>query len=286
MPRSCRPGVSPRSTPTLNPAPDAHTIRPRRIAKMREQKRGVLALGLVAVLPASLLAQPSDAQVKARVDALLSQMTLEEKVGQLTQAGGIAFGGAPGPEEALRKGAGSVLWVNDTKRFNALQKIAVEESRLKIPLLFGLDVIHGYRTIFPIPIGDGGVLGSRGPRARGRGGGEGSPRRRHPLDVRTDGGHRPRRPLGPDRRGRRRGPVPRRGHGGGSGARLPGAVPGRARPAARVRQALRRLRRGGRRARLRPRLRVRGAAAQRLLPALRRRGQGGRGLVHERPTWT
>jgi beta-glucosidase len=46
-----------------------------------------------------------------------------------------------------------VLWVNETKRFNALQKIAVEESRLKIPLLFGLDVIHGYRTIFPIPIG-------------------------------------------------------------------------------------------------------------------------------------
>ena len=45
-----------------------------------------------------------------------------------------------------------MLWVNDTKRFNALQKIAVEESRLKIPLLFGLDVIHGYRTIFPIPI--------------------------------------------------------------------------------------------------------------------------------------
>jgi len=81
-------------------------------------------------------------------------MTLEEKVGQLTQAGGIAFGGGPGPEEALRKGgAGSVLWVNDTKRFNALQKLAVEESRLKIPVLFGLDVIHGYRTIFPVPLG-------------------------------------------------------------------------------------------------------------------------------------
>ncbi|HEY7925105.1 MAG TPA: glycoside hydrolase family 3 N-terminal domain-containing protein, partial [Vicinamibacteria bacterium] len=99
-------------------------------------------------------APPSDAQVKARVDALLGQMTLEDKIGQLSQAAGISFGGGPGPEEALRKGgAGSVLWVNDTKRFNALQKIAVEESRLKIPLLFGLDVIHGYRTIFPIPIG-------------------------------------------------------------------------------------------------------------------------------------
>ena len=53
----------------------------------------------------------------------------------------------------MRKGgAGSVLWLNDTKQFNALQKIAVEETRLKIPLLFGLDVIHGYRTIFPVPL--------------------------------------------------------------------------------------------------------------------------------------
>ena len=126
---------------------------------MREWKQTalVLALGLVAVAPRGLLAEPAspgDAQVRARVEALLAQMTLEEKVGQLAQAGGIAFGGGPGPEEALRKGgAGSVLWVNDTKRFNALQRIAVEESRLKIPVLFGLDVIHGYRTIFPIPLG-------------------------------------------------------------------------------------------------------------------------------------
>ena len=123
---------------------------------MRASKHPALVLGLLAVSSGALAqeAPPSDAKVKARVDALLAQMTLEEKVGQLTQAGGIAFGGGPGPEEALRRGgAGSVLWVNDTKRFNALQKLAVEESRLKIPVLFGLDVIHGYRTIFPIPLG-------------------------------------------------------------------------------------------------------------------------------------
>jgi beta-glucosidase len=116
----------------------------------------LLVLGLSAgamALAEPLPAPPSDAQVAARVEALLGQMTLEEKVGQLSQAGGIAFGGAPEPEEPVRKGAGSVLWVNDTKRFNALQKIAVEQTRLKIPVLFGLDVIHGYRTIFPIPIG-------------------------------------------------------------------------------------------------------------------------------------
>ena len=89
---------------------------------------------------------------RQRVEALLAQMTLEEKVGQLTQIAGGLFPGAK-PEEALRKGgAGSILWLNDTKKFNELQKVAVEESRLKIPVLFGLDVIHGYRTIFPVPL--------------------------------------------------------------------------------------------------------------------------------------
>ncbi len=125
---------------------------------MRRHATASLLTGLLLGAPLAgaqpAAAPPSDAQVKSRVDALLGQMTLEDKVGQLSQAAGISFGGGPGPEEALRKGgAGSVLWVNDTRRFNALQKIAVEESRLKIPLLFGLDVIHGYRTIFPIPIG-------------------------------------------------------------------------------------------------------------------------------------
>jgi beta-glucosidase len=96
----------------------------------------------------------SDAAVRARVDALLGRMTLEEKVGQLTQISGAAFfPGAQKPEDVLRKGgAGSVLWLNDTRRFNELQRIAVEGSRLGIPVLYGLDVIHGYRTIFPVPL--------------------------------------------------------------------------------------------------------------------------------------
>ncbi len=96
---------------------------------------------------------PSEAEVARRVDALLGRMSLEEKIGQLTQVGGAAFGPGPKPEDVIRKGgAGSVLWLNDTKQFNALQKIAVEESPSKIPLLFALDVIHGYRTIFPVPL--------------------------------------------------------------------------------------------------------------------------------------
>jgi beta-glucosidase len=96
---------------------------------------------------------PADAEVTARVEALLGRMSLEEKIGQLAQIDAGAFVPGPGPEDVIRKGgAGSVLWLNDTKQFNALQKIAVEESPSKIPLLFALDVIHGYRTIFPVPL--------------------------------------------------------------------------------------------------------------------------------------
>ncbi len=95
----------------------------------------------------------SEVEVAARVEALMARLSLEEKIGQLAQIGGLPFLPGPKPEEIIRQGgAGSVLWVNDTRRFNELQKIAVEESPSKIPLLFALDVIHGYRTIFPVPL--------------------------------------------------------------------------------------------------------------------------------------
>ncbi|WP_321477543.1 glycoside hydrolase family 3 N-terminal domain-containing protein [uncultured Paludibaculum sp.] len=89
-----------------------------------------------------------------RVEALLRRMTLEEKVGQLSQIGGVAFiPDAPKPEDAIRKGqAGSILWVSKPEDINRLQKIAMEETRLHIPLIFGLDVIHGFKTLFPMPL--------------------------------------------------------------------------------------------------------------------------------------
>lgn len=91
--------------------------------------------------------------VNERVEALLQRMSLAEKIGQLNQVGGADFAPGPKAEDQIRQGgAGSVLWLNETKKFNELQKIAVEESPSGIPLLFALDVIHGYRTIFPVPL--------------------------------------------------------------------------------------------------------------------------------------
>ena len=88
---------------------------------------------------------------------LLRQMTVEEKVAQLSQLPGFPIPEfvqqVGNPEDVIRKyGAGSVLWVSDPKQINRMQHIAVDESRLHIPILFGLDVIHGYHTIFPSPI--------------------------------------------------------------------------------------------------------------------------------------
>ena len=96
----------------------------------------------------------TDQEVDNRVNALLQQMTLEEKIGQLAQLPGAAFiPDAPKPEDRIRKGeGGSVLWLSDPASINRLQHVAVEQSRLHIPILFGLDVIHGFRTIFPVPL--------------------------------------------------------------------------------------------------------------------------------------
>ena len=83
-------------------------------------------------------------------------MTLEENLGQLQQLDGQGDGNfRPEHVDMVRKGLlGSTLGVRNNGRPNQLQKVAVEESRLKIPLLFGFDTIHGYRTIFPIPLAE------------------------------------------------------------------------------------------------------------------------------------
>ena len=94
---------------------------------------------------------PDDKAVEKRVNALLDRMTLEEKIGQLSQL--FLFGPSKQVDDALAKGQlGSLQFVTDPARINSLQRIAVEKSRLHIPLIFGFDVIHGFRTIFPVPI--------------------------------------------------------------------------------------------------------------------------------------
>jgi beta-glucosidase len=105
----------------------------------------------------SLMAQAATTSSEAhrRAESLLKQMTVDEKVGQMNQAAGIVMPGLGGgkPDDLIVKGkVGSVLWLNDVKEINRLQHLAVEKSRLHIPILFGFDVIHGYRTVFPVPL--------------------------------------------------------------------------------------------------------------------------------------
>lgn len=100
------------------------------------------------------LAQRRD--VEKEINAMLARMTLAEKLGQLQQLDGEANGNyRPEHLDLARRGLlGSTLNVRGATRTNELQRIAIEQSRLKIPLLFGFDVIHGYRTIFPVPLGE------------------------------------------------------------------------------------------------------------------------------------
>jgi beta-glucosidase len=160
-----------------------HRLSVRKITGTQNYRRGSLASSLLfafALSGAQLVSAPTyhaqqnstaythypggndaaeNAKVRARADSLLKQMTLDEKIAQMVQLPGF-----PVPQFAKNadgktmeqiietRGAGSVLWVPDPKEIDRLQHIAVEKSRLHIPLLFGLDVIHGYRTIFPSPI--------------------------------------------------------------------------------------------------------------------------------------
>lgn len=111
------------------------------------------ALLLILVLPVSfsiIAICLQDNNIDIQIEELLSRMMLEEKIGQLDQYSGFS----PARAELIKQGRiGSFLNVYGAENTNKIQTIAVEESRLGIPLLFGIDVIHGYRTIFPIPLG-------------------------------------------------------------------------------------------------------------------------------------
>ena len=96
--------------------------------------------------------QLSDPEIESRVNTLLKQMTIEEKTGQLTQLAGAS----PQTMDLIKQGrVGSLLGVLGAQQANEVQRAALQ-SRLKIPLILGYDVIHGYRTVFPVPLASAG----------------------------------------------------------------------------------------------------------------------------------
>lgn len=119
--------------------------------KIEKGNRKILfAVGLFFLSLTACLKQADP--VESRIDELLSKMTLQEKIGQMNQLTGEGLSSAM--LEDIKSGrVGSIINETDPKIINELQKQAVTKSRLGIPLLFGRDVIHGYKTIFPIPLG-------------------------------------------------------------------------------------------------------------------------------------
>jgi len=116
---------------------------------------------LITLMFATLkgIAQNTDARMNSFITGLMQKMTLDEKIGQLnllTPGGGIATGAVVNPdvESKIKSGrVGGLFGVIGVEKIRQAQELAVNGSRLKIPLIFGSDVIHGYKTTFPIPLG-------------------------------------------------------------------------------------------------------------------------------------
>lgn len=130
-----------------------------RMGTMRIARTSVLLLAGAFVMVSAVSAEAQIAlfsrEAREKAEGLLKQMTVDEKVGQLNESSGKVIKGVAEekPDELIAKGGvGSILWQNDVQEINRLQHIAVEKSRLHIPILFGFDVIHGYRTVFPVPL--------------------------------------------------------------------------------------------------------------------------------------
>ncbi|MBP6022991.1 beta-glucosidase BglX [Ferruginibacter sp.] len=117
-----------------------------------------LLTGLVLMIAINAGAQSStNAKMKTFIDALMKKMTLDEKIGQLNLpgSGDIVTGQASNSDigKKIKEGkVGGLFNIKSVEKIRAVQKVAVEETRLKIPMLFGMDVIHGYETVFPIPL--------------------------------------------------------------------------------------------------------------------------------------
>lgn len=118
----------------------------------------LLSFCVISLLSTGVRSQSEDKQMNKFIQELMSKMTLEEKLGQLNLpgSGDIVTGQAKSSDIAkkIRDGkVGGLFNIKSQAKIKEVQRIAVEESRLKIPLIFGMDVIHGYETVFPIPLG-------------------------------------------------------------------------------------------------------------------------------------
>ena len=126
-------------------------------SSLKSKARILPSLLIALTMCAAAGPAPPAHETERRVDGLLARMTLQEKVGQLQQLDSIPNVWRVRDEhrDLIPRGlVGSFLNVRGARNINEAQRMAVEQSRLKIPLLFGFDVIHGYRTIFPIPLGE------------------------------------------------------------------------------------------------------------------------------------
>ena len=117
-----------------------------------------ILIGAVILLTVTANAQQNTAKMNSFITALMSKMTLDEKLGQLNLpgSGDIVTGQAKSSDigKKIREGkVGGLFNIKSVAKIKEVQRVAVEESRLKIPLIFGMDVIHGYETVFPIPLG-------------------------------------------------------------------------------------------------------------------------------------
>jgi len=127
-------------------------------ALVRQFAVGSLSLALLGALsPLSMQPQAQEARQGTAtayrfVNDLLQRMTLEEKIGQMSQIALNQKESVSPDERILRGQVGSFLFLTDAKEIDRLQHLAVEKGRLHIPLIFGFDVIHGFRTIYPVPL--------------------------------------------------------------------------------------------------------------------------------------
>ncbi|MBL7744070.1 MAG: beta-glucosidase BglX, partial [Chitinophagaceae bacterium] len=115
-------------------------------------------LAIALLIACSFNVKAQDAKMKAFIDALMKKMTLDEKIGQLNLPGsGDIVTGQAGNSDIAKKieqgKVGGLFNIKSVAKIKEVQRLAMEKSRLSIPLIFGMDVIHGYETVFPIPLG-------------------------------------------------------------------------------------------------------------------------------------